>query len=132
MCSDCEYWPTRTSVAACRPTMFKTKVYPPHAATMYTYATPASAPIHQLFSFRNARHQTKKVRHMAVTASDSLSYPPATDRMVCAGTMDMTSAAMTAELADPEHSAVRNATSTVATAPNHAGKNTQTSFKDIA
>ena len=112
--------------------MLRTKVYPPHAATMYTYASPARAPIHQLRSLRSDRHHTKKVRHIAVTARDSLSYPPATERIVCAGTTDMTSAAMTAELALPLHSAVRKATSMVATAPNHAGKKTQTSFSDMA
>ena len=36
-----EYWPSSTSVAAWSPTMLRTKVYPPHAATMYTYARPA-------------------------------------------------------------------------------------------
>ena len=61
--------------------------------------------------------------------SDSLSNPPALDRMVCAGTMAMTSAAMTAEVALPLHSAVRKATRQVATPPNQAGKKTQTSLR---
>ena len=68
---------------------------------------------------------------MAVTANDSLSYPPATERMVCAGTMDITNAATTAAVPLPLHSLVNNAVKNVATAPNHAGKNTHTSFRDI-
>ena len=60
-----------------------------------------------------------------------MSYPPPTERMVCAGMMLMTNAATTADVPLPLHSAVRNATRSVATAPNHAGKKTQTSFRLI-
>jgi len=51
--------------------------------------------------------------------------------MVCAGTMDITSDATTAAFLSPLHSAVSSPVSAVATAPNHAGKKTQTSLSDI-
>jgi hypothetical protein len=86
----------------------------------------------QLLGVRRARHHTKNVNTMAVTAKDSLSYPPATLRMVCAGTIDMTNDATTAAFLSPLHSAVSRPVNRVATAPNHAGKKTHTSLRDMA
>ena len=69
--------------------------------------------------------------HIAVIAIDSLSYPPPTERMRCAGTTAMMAAESPPTAFEPVHSLARRPRKTVAETPNHAGTNTHTSFSDI-
>mmetsp|Transcript_547 Transcript_547/g.1617 ORF Transcript_547/g.1617 Transcript_547/m.1617 type:complete len:216 (-) Transcript_547:541-1188(-) len=80
---------------------------------------------------RREEAQRKKTRQMEVTAMDSLSYPPATERIMCAGIMAMINAAKTPAVAEPAHSAVSAPRAAVAVTPNHAGTKTQTSLSDM-
>ena len=68
---------------------------------------------------------------MAVSAIDSLSYPPPTERIRCAGTIDMIPAATAPDAYEFEHSAVSSPRKHVAETPNHAGTKTHTSFSDM-
>ena len=62
-------------------------------ATPKTYEPTVAAPSLARGSCRSERAQQKKVAHIAVSAIDSLSYPPPTERIRWAGTVDMISAA---------------------------------------
>eukprot|EP00967_Tisochrysis_lutea_P110786 scaffold173633_cov27-Tisochrysis_lutea.AAC.4 len=67
---------------------------------------------------------------MAVSAMLSLSKPPATERMMCAGMTAMMAAAATPALHVPVHSAVRAPSASVALTPNQAGTRQQTSLRE--
>jgi hypothetical protein len=97
--------------------MYDERVAPP-----WTEAVPSSL---------NARTQRKKVAHIAVIAIDSLSYPPATERIMCAGTMLMMTAAAAPAEREPEHSAASSPRNHVADTPNHAGTRQHTSLRLI-
>jgi len=67
----------------------------------------------------------------AVRATASLSNPPATDLMMCAGMMLITAADTRPTVLLSDSSAESRKTKKVAEAPNHAGTKQQTSFKLI-
>ena len=69
---------------------------------------------------------------MAVSAMLSLSYPPPTERMMCAGTMAMIMHAAAPAVAEPEHSPVSRPRRMEAETPNHAGTKQHTSLRVIA
>ena len=133
--------PRKKRTTACAPIRLMTKTKPPHAATMHTYASPAitphtiesrvARPSVAVGSLRSARTQQKKVADMQVSAIDSLSYPPPTERIRCAGTIDMIPAATTPEAYEPEHSLVSRPRKHVADTPNHAGTKQHTSLSDM-
>ena len=102
----------------------------PHSVPKITESRVAS-PLVFCGSGRSARHQQKNVQHIAVSAIDSLSYPPPTERMMCAGRIAMISAAAAPETYDCVHSPVRSPRKTVAEMPNHAGTKQQTSLRLI-
>ena len=71
----------------------------------------------------------RRSRTLQVIAIDSLSYPPATERIMCAGTMLMMTAAAAPAEREPEHSAASSPRNHVADTPNHAGTRQHTSLR---
>ena len=69
--------------------------------------------------------------HIAVIAIDSLSYPPPTERIMCAGTIAMMIDAAAPAEREPEHSAASRPRNQVAETPNQAGIRQHTSFRLI-
>ena len=68
---------------------------------------------------------------MAVSAMDSLSYPPPTERIRCAGTIAITAAAKMPAFAELAASAAISPSNRVALTPNQHGTKQQTSFRLI-
>ena len=69
---------------------------------------------------------------MAEMAIDSLSKPPATERIRCAGRIDMKKVVAAAAVAEPDASQHRRPVKAVATAPKPAGMKTHTSLSDTS
>merc|ERR1719163_1688555 len=104
-------------------------MYPPHVAAAKMKDRPVRNPNGHDLCVRTDRHQSQKVKQKADTATDSLSKPPATERMMCAGMIAMTKPAATAAPELPEVSYVSRARRIVATPPSHDGTRQHTLFR---
>ena len=81
---------------------------------------------------RSVAHHRQNDRHIAGTATLSLSYTPAIVRIMCAGTTAMHAAAAPAASHDPLACAATRPTHATDTTLHHAGISTQMSFSDTA
>ena len=99
---------------------------------MYPYDSAAANANGHDCSVRKLRIHQKNVATIAVTATDSLSYPPATLRMMCAGRIAMIAAVIANAVAlcfPTAASRAMSAVNSVAMTAKPAGMNTQTSFR---